>query len=153
DYNVEAAYQFGSVHNLDSDGSDPDVNAFTVEAEVGVTFDKHHNFRVYGRGLFASGPDDNDVGYLILYPNRHSNTDFRARYGLADLIPMTNVLCAQVGAYFDPFCNWTFGATGLWATTDNAVGQGLNDDYGYEIDLWGEWRWSKQLVFGGGVAF
>jgi hypothetical protein len=152
DYNLEGAYQTGDVHDLELTGEDVDVDAFTVEGELGVTLEKPHHVRVFGRALFAEGPEDGDVGYLILYPNRHSNTGFRARYGLADLIPMTNVFTAQLGAHFDPFCNWTFGATGLWATTDNPVGDGLDDDYGTELDLWGEWRYSKQLTFAGGVA-
>lgn len=152
DYNVEAAYQTGDVHDLEATGADVDVDALTAEAEVGLTFSKSSKFRVFARALYAEGPDDDSVGYLILYPNRHTYDGFRARYGLADLIPMTNVLSGQIGFHFDPFCNWTFGATGLWATTDEAVGTGLADEYGYELDLWGEWRYSKQVTFGGGVA-
>jgi hypothetical protein len=154
DWNVEAAYQFGDVHDVVADGTDRDVDALAVEAEVGVTFDKSSRFRVFARGLYAEGPNDDGVGYLILFPNRHSyDAPFRARYGIADLIPMTNVATLQAGAHFDPFKDWTFGATLLWATTDEAVGTALDDDYGVELDIWGEWRYTKNVLLGGGIAF
>ena len=149
DYNAEVAYQTGTVH--DFGGTDPDIDAIAAEAEVGLTFSRRSHFRVFARGLFAEGPDSNSVGYLTLFPNRHTYGGFRARYGLADLIPMTNVETVQLGFHFDPFCNWTFGATGLWARAEQSLGPG-NDEYGTELDLWGEWRWSKQITFAGGVA-
>jgi serine protease inhibitor ecotin len=160
DWNLEAAYQFGDAHGFF--GADADVDAFTVEAELGITFGKESRFRIYARGLYAEGPDDDDVGYLTLFPNRHSHTaSFRARYGIADLIPMSNVWTGQLGFHFDPFQNWTFGATGLWAGADEEGSNGAisgsggsdDDDYGFEIDVWGEYRYSDQLTFGGGVAF
>jgi Alginate export len=149
DYNAEVAYQTGTVH--DFGGSDPDVDAIAAEAEVGLTFSKRSRFRVFARALFAEGPGDDDVGYLTLFPNRHSYSGFRARYGLADLIPMTNVETVQLGFHFDPFCDWTFGATALWARAEEQLRAG-DADYGAELDLWGEWRWSKQITFTGGVA-
>ncbi len=157
DYNVEASYQFGDVHGFF--GGNADVDAFAVEAEVGLTFSSSSKFRVYSRFLFAEGPDDNDVGYLSLFPNRHSNTAaFRARYGLFDLIPMSNVWSVQLGLHFDPADNWTLGLTGLWAGADeegsnNVVSaNGDDSDYGWEVDLWGEYRYSEHLTFGAGVA-
>jgi hypothetical protein len=146
DWNVEAAYQTGS-------SSSVDVEGWSGEAEVGLTFDKTNKFRVFARGLFAEGPDTDSTGYLINYPNRHSNVGFRARYGLADLLPMTNVISAQVGAHFDPSCDWTLGATGLWASTETDFGGGIDDSYGTELDFWGEYRYSQTMAFGAGVAF
>src|SRR5262249_13540151 len=136
DWNVEGAYQTGHDHNPDID-----INSWTAEAEVGLTISKRNKLRFFARGLFAEGPKDDgsDTGYLILYPNRHSNTGFHARYGIADLIPMTNVETVQVGVTIDPWSKWTFGATGLWARTEKNVTSG-SSDYGTELDLWGEWR-------------
>jgi len=159
DYNLEGAYQFGDIHNLTVGGGDADVEAFTIEAEVGLTFSASSKFRVFGRFLFAEGPSDNDVGYLTLYGNRHSNTaSFRARYGLMDVIPMSNVVTGQLGLHFDPATDWTLGATGLWAGSDeegsnNAI-SGTDDDgdYGWEFDIWGEYRYSEHLTFGAGLA-
>jgi hypothetical protein len=148
DYNVEAAIQTGETHIT---GLQLDTDGWTAEAEVGLTFSKKNHFRVFARGLFAEGADDDSSGYLILYPNRHSNTGFRARYGLADMIPMTNVESIQVGLHFDPACNWTIGATGLWATTENDIA-GENGDYGKEIDVWAEYRYSPLITIGAGVA-
>jgi hypothetical protein len=151
DYNVEGAIQTGETH---ISGLDLDTDGYAIEAEVGLTFDKRNRFRVFARGLLASGADDDSAGYLILFPNRHSNTGFRARYGLADLLPMTNVLCLQAGAHFDPVRNWTIGATGLWAETEEDlfnVGN-LSPDYGMEIDVWAEYRYSERIAIGAGVA-
>ena len=144
DYNVEAAMQTGTA-------GPADVEGWTAEAELGMTFSKSSKFRVFARGLFAEGADDGSVGYLTNYPNRHSNGGFRARYGIADLIPMTNVVTAQVGFHFDPACNWTIGATGLWAAADQSPID--NDDYGTELDIWAEYRHSANLTFGLGLAF
>jgi len=146
DWNVEAAMQTGTSGPADVDG-------VTAEAEVGMTFTKEAKFRVFARGLYAEGPDGDSTGYLINYPNRHSNTGFRARYGIADLIPMSNVQSVQVGLHFDPGCNWTLGATALWATADNSFGLTDSDDYGTELDLWAEYRHSTNVTLGAGVAF
>jgi hypothetical protein len=146
DWNVEGAIQTGENNFADVDGA-------TVEAEIGLTISKSNRFRVFARGLWAEGPDNDSVGYLINYPNRHSNTGFRARYGIADLIPMTNVLTAQVGLTFDPACNWTIGATGLWAESDNDDPfTGDPVDYGSELDVWAEYRYTQQITLGAGLA-
>jgi hypothetical protein len=149
DWNVEAALQSGTGH---TGGVDVDIDAWTAEAELGLTFSKSSRFRIFARGLFAEGPDTDSTGYLILYPNRHSNSGFRARYGIADLIPMTNVETLQLGLHFDPACNWTLGVTGLVAQSETEVG-GQNFDYGTELDIWAEYRYSQQITLGAGVAF
>jgi hypothetical protein len=145
DYNLEAAVQTGESSGFDTDG-------WTAEGEVGMTFSKSSRFRIFARGLFAEGPGDGSTGYLPLYPNRHSNGGFRARYGIADLIPMANVQSLQLGVHFDPACDWTIGATGLWAAADEDFGFG-SDDYGTELDIWAEYRHSANLTLGAGVAF
>lgn len=158
DFNLEFAYQFGDQR---LPGPDADIDAFALEAEVGLTFTKDSKFRVYARFLWAMGPDDDDgLGYIPLYPNRHSNGGFRARYGLVDLIPMTNVVTPQLGMHFDPDPAWTIGLTGLWATTDDTAGVGgiipgnaiPDEDYGWEVDLWAEHRYSENLTLGAAIA-
>jgi Alginate export len=144
DYNIEGAIQTGTAGPADVDG-------FAVEAELGMTFSKNAKFRVFARGLFAEGPDSDGVGYLINYPNRHSNGAFRARYGIADVIPMSNVATIQLGFHFDPGCNWTVGATGLYALADQDFGLS-SDEYGTELDIWAEYRHSANVKFGAGVA-
>jgi hypothetical protein len=145
DYNVEGAVQTGESEGFDTDG-------WTVEGELGMTFSKSSHFRIFARGLFAEGPDDGSTGYLINFPNRHSNGGFRARYGIADIFPMTNVASLQVGLHFDPACNWTIGATGIYAIADQDFGFD-SDEYGTELDIWAEYRHSANLTFGAGVAF
>ena len=146
--NVEAAIQTGTTHIA---GFELDTDGVTAEAEIGYTFSRKRHIRVFARGLFAEGADDGSTGYLINYPNRHTYGGFRARYGIADLIPMTNVHSAQLGASFDPACNWTVGVTALWAETDKGIGGG-NNAYGEEFDLWAEYRYSANIGIGAGVA-
>jgi hypothetical protein len=151
DWNLEVAYQFG-----DANGTPiTDVDGLAIEAEVGVVFDKSNMLRAFARFLWAEGGSGTDSGYIPLYPNRHSNTGFRARYGLFDLIPMTNVMTLQGGIHFNPDPSWTLGATVLWATTDEAdtIIVTSDDDYGWEIDVWGEYRFTEQLTVGAGFAF
>jgi hypothetical protein len=153
DWNVEGAIQTGDAN---FGFGDADTDGATVEAEVGLTFSKSNRFRIFARGLWAEGPSDDSVGYLINFPNRHSNKGFRARYGLADLIPMSNVQSLQAGLHFDPACNWTLGATGLWAVADEGptgIFSDVSDDYGTELDIWAEYRHSQYLTFGLGLAF
>jgi hypothetical protein len=150
DWNVEGAIQTGSAGSFA--GTDVDAEGATVEAELGLTFDKSSRFRVFARGLWAEGPNDDSTGYLINFPNRHSNKGFRARYGIADVIPMSNVQSLQLGLHFDPACNWTLGATGIWAVADEEFFLS-EDDYGTELDVWAEYRHSQNLTFGLGLAF
>lgn len=152
DWNAEAAFQTG---NLNGGFPTNDIKGWTIEAEVGVTFNKDKMLRVWARFLFADGGDSDETGYLPLYPNRHSNTGFRARYGIFDLMPMTNVLSIGGGVHFDPDPAWTLGASVLWATTDEQTivsTSSTDDDYGFEVDVWGEYRYSDQLTMGAGVA-
>jgi len=145
DWNVEFAYQFGD-SKVDG-GGDTDVEGFALEAELGVTFNADSNFRVYSRLLWAEGADSDDTGYIALFPNRHSNGGFRARYGSADVMPMENVLSLQGGFHFDPTDAWTLGATVVWGEEENS-----DSDYGVEIDIWAEYRYSEHLTFNTGVA-
>jgi hypothetical protein len=152
DWNAEFAYQFGDA-NVPGTAA-IDIDAFAVEAELGLTFNKESMFRVFVRFLWAEGPENNELPYIPLFPNRHSNSGFRARYGVHDLIPMTNVISVQGGLHFDPAENWTLGATFLWAAEDEDPAlAGRDDDYGIEIDVWAEYRYSEHLVFNVGVAF
>jgi len=118
-----------------------------------VTFDEDSKFRAWIRGLFAEGPDGNDTGYLPIAPNRHSNTAaFRARYGQMDVMPMTDAFILTGGVHFDPWECWTFGLTGTWGQSDTDQGAGIDDSYGFEIDAWGEYRYSDALTFSGGLS-
>jgi Alginate export len=148
DYNLEGAIQMGETHIT---GSELDTDGFAVEAELGLTLTKEGRFRIFARGLYAEGAEGDSAGYLILFPNRHSNTGFRARYGLADMIPMTNVMSLQAGLHFDPACDWTVGVTGLYAMAEEELA-GVDDVYGTELDLWAEYRYSKLITLGAGVA-
>lgn len=146
DWNLEAAYQTGSF----TGGFD--IDGLAVEGEVGIMFDKDNRFRAWIRGLFAEGPDSNDSGYLPLFPNRHSNTaNFRARYGAMDVFPMADIFALTGGVHFDPATNWTIGLTGVWGETESD-NDPIDDSYGFEVDLWAEYRYSEALTFAAGIA-
>ncbi len=143
DYNLEAAFQFGDANGTGRD----DVQGFSLEAELGLTLSAKDAFRVYGRFLFAEGPDDDQSGYVPLFPNRHANSGFLGRYGLLDALPMFNVLSAQLGFYFKPDPSWLVGATAVWSTSDERIVSTGDDDWGWEFDLWAAYVHSENLVF------
>lgn len=168
DYGFEAAYQFGDGRGSPT-GFPPigafDVDAFAVEASLGLTLDEESKLRVGIRALYAEGPSDDALAYTPLYPSRHAASGFRARYGLFDLLPMTNVFSLQGGVQFDPAEDWSLGATLLWGEADEAglmPGNRRNgatlsavvpdDDYGVEVDVWAEYRASSQMTFAAGLA-
>jgi hypothetical protein len=68
-----------------------------------------------------------------------------------DVIPMTNVFALTGGAHFDPAADWTVGLTGTWGQTDTDGGI-FDEAYGFEVDLWAEYRYSDQLTFSGGAS-
>jgi hypothetical protein len=172
DYGFEAAWQFGSGAGSPSGtlgGGAPigayDVDAYAIEAEVGLTLETEAKLRVYARALMAEGPSSTDAAYTPLYPTRHAAAGFRARYGLFDLMPMSNVFSLQGGLHFDPAEEWTLGATVLWATADSSgttpgnrrngggfVASVPDEDYGVEIDVWADYRAGSQLVISAGLA-
>jgi hypothetical protein len=159
DWNLEAAYQTGDT-NSPSSSPNTDIEGLAVEGEVGLTFNKDNALRVWIRGLWMEGPDATDQGYLALWPNRHSNTaSFGARYGAADAFPLYNTFTLTGGVHFDPAKDWTVGANLTWATTESdfkSVGvaqtPGLDDSYGFEVDVWATYRYSEALTFSGGFA-
>lgn len=157
DYNINFAYQTGDVNV--AGGANLDVDAFAVEAELGLTFNADNHFRVYVRFLYAEGADGDDLGFIHLFPERHAqanrddHTAIRARYGIMDIIPMDNVMSLQAGLTFDPATDWTVGLVGLWATTDEDVAANTDEDIGFEIDLFAEYRYSAETTFSAGIGF
>lgn len=147
DYDVELAYQTG-----DLDGTGVDVEGLALEAELGLTVDAGSHLRIFARFLWAQGADDDETGYIPLFGERHAYADpddhtaYRARYGLMDVIPMDNVVTAQLGATFDPVHDFTVGATVLWAKHDEEVTSGLDDEIGWELDLFAEYRHGESAV-------
>ena len=165
DWNLEVAYQFGS--DIDLGLIEVDVDGFAIEFEVGLTLDSDSNFRVFLRFLWASGGDleDRESGYIPLFPERHAQAgsggarDYRARYGILNIIPMENVITLQVGLTFEPAPNWTVGATALYAVNDEDVpvraidGNVFDEDnIGFEVDVFAEYRYSSQTTFSAGIG-
>lgn len=149
DWNLEFAYETGAVNGV-ADG----VDNFAVEGEVGIMFNKDNRVRAWIRGLFAEGPDSNNTGYIPLFPNRHSNTaSFHARYGAMDVFPMSDIFALTGGVHFDPAKDWTVGLTGVWGQSDTDHTGGIGDSYGFEVDVWAEYRYSETMTFSAGVAF
>ncbi|MCA9319694.1 MAG: alginate export family protein [Planctomycetes bacterium] len=159
DYNIEFAYQTGNL----SDGTNADVEGLALEAELGITFNANNHFRLFVRFLWAEGADNNDTGYIPLFPERHAqatnvggNGDRRARYGILDIIPMDNVITVQLGLTFDPAAAWTLGITGIYAEHDEdvqTIAGNMSDNLGFEIDLFAEYRHSSQTTFSAGLGF
>lgn len=153
DYALNFAYQFGDIKGLGGAG-DTDVDGMGLEAEIGITFSDDNDFRIFVRFLWSEGPDGSDSGYIPLFMERHSHEGYRARYGLMDIIPVSNVISLQAGVHFDPNPDWTIGATFIWANTDEDVtvlGSSV-DEYGIEVDLYADYRFSKETTFSVGLG-
>ena len=67
---------------------------------------------------------------------------------------MDNVLTAQIGLTFDQAADWTLGFTALWATHDEDVStpSGADDNIGFEIDFFGEYRYGTATTFSAGIG-
>ncbi|MCB9832483.1 MAG: alginate export family protein [Planctomycetes bacterium] len=157
DYKAEFTYETGDLDVLGLD-----VDNWAVEAGLGITFNSDNLFRIFIRFLFSEGADGSDAGFLSAYPNRHmqvnwdDHTAIQARYGLMDIIPMTNVITAQIGFTVNPSDCWQFGATFLGAWHDEEVvttDATLDDGIGYEIDVFAHYRHSAEttITFAFGV--
>ncbi|HGY92137.1 MAG TPA: hypothetical protein ENK43_13285 [Planctomycetes bacterium] len=156
DYNLEVAYETGNLS-----GTSIDVEGFTAEATVGLTFNDDNLFRLYAMFLFAEGFDGNDSGYVPLFPERHSQINWDdhtariARWGLTDIMPMINVLAVQAGFTFRPRNDWILGLTGIYAWHDENVTtiDGTSaDNIGFEVDLFAEHKLSDQATIGFGLG-
>ncbi|MSR75419.1 MAG: hypothetical protein EXS14_08120 [Planctomycetes bacterium] len=147
-YGAHFAGSFGGLGldaNLDvqeDTGGADDTFAYEVTADYDVSKDL---------GLFARWYSAED-GYDFT-GNRHSNTGYRARYGLADafVIDGTNgsdVFSLQVGASFACGSGWTSGATVAFFDQD---ADALNA--GTEVDVWAEHACADNATLGAGIAF
>ncbi|MFT7620318.1 MAG: hypothetical protein ACI97A_003975 [Planctomycetota bacterium] len=162
DYHVEFAYEFGEI-----DGTDIDVDSFILEATAGLTFHSESKARLSVGFLFAEGADTDssgaltDAGFVPLFPDRHEQVNWddhtatRARWGLMDIIPLTNVIAAQLGFTFRPATDWILGVTvlGAWHDKDVATTDGLVDDgIGWEVDLFADYRYSANTTVSLGLG-
>lgn len=151
DLALEAAYQTGDVNGA---GAITDVSGLMLESEVGITFDAAKLFRIYTRWLYTEGAHGDESGYVLLYPNRHGQGDFLARYGTLDVLPMANVISGQIGVTYAPSADWILGAQAVFATADapNVLGGVAgDDDYGWEGDLWALYKVSDRFTLVGAL--
>lgn len=156
DYNVEFTYETGDI-----DSAAIDLEGIIIEAELGITFNADNKFRVFGRFIYSEGPDDGDSGFVPLFVDRHEQVNWddhtatRARWGLMDIIPLTNVISGQIGMTFMPADNWILGLTvlGAWRDEDVMTTDGdMEDDIGWEIDLFADYRYSDETTISLGLG-
>lgn len=147
DYNLEIAYQTGD----DIAGTTMEVKGWAIEGEIRgeLSLGEGADFDAFLRVLYATGPDGNDSGFVPVFPDRHSSAT-NARYGIADIMPMTNVLSIQGGLLYELDEEVTLGTTFIWAQADETVSG--DDSYGYELDFFGEWKRNDNLSYAAGVA-
>lgn len=150
-YSVEGAYQTG-----DDISPTLDIEGYIIEVDLRFKLQAGDQvFDVFTRFLYASGPDDGETGFVPLFPDRHSNysdsRNYGARYGMADLMPLANVISFQLGLIYALDQNITLGITGIYSEADEAQAAG-DDAYGFELDFWGRWQQSENLTYTAGVA-
>ncbi len=156
DYSLEFAYETGDIDSLGID-----MEGFIFEAGVGITFNANNLLRVAAGFIFAEGPDSGDSGFVPLFVDRHEQVNWddhtarRARWGLMDIIPLTNVIAGQIGLTFRPAEDWIFGATFLGAWRDQSVlttDGDTEDGIGWEIDVFADYRYSAETTISVGVG-
>ena len=117
----------------------------TFAWEANVNYDINKELGLFARAYQA------ETGYSFT-GNRHSNTGYRARYGLADAFSLSSgssdVSSIQVGAAMACGSGWTAGAT--IALFDQDVD---SSSTGSEFDLWAEHACADNATLGGGIAF
>ena len=117
----------------------------TFAWEANVNYDINKELGLFARAYQA------ETGYSFT-GNRHSNTGYRARYGLADAFSLSSgssdVSSIQVGADMACGSGWTAGAT--IALFDQDVD---SSSTGSEFDLWAEHACADNATWGGGIAF
>jgi hypothetical protein len=143
-YGAHFATAFGGLGvdaNLDVQEEVVGSNDDSAALEVNFDYDMNKDLGLWGR--FSCAED----GYAFT-GNRHSNTGYRARYGVADYYNLNDATIFQVGGNMACGSGWTAGATvGFYtADTDSA-------NTGTEIDVWAEHACADNATMGAGLAF
>lgn len=168
DFELEGAYQFGSVDGRPSacpfgyGEADIDYDAFGINAEVGYTFDMNMTPRVFGRFAYLGGGDsthyawytnDRELPFNRLFSNWEyteffANTDesnlFYYALGLG-LAPTETLELTLVGAYFQ--ADERAPDLGWWLWKDRA-----SKSLGWELGLYADYHYSEDLVIRAGYA-
>jgi hypothetical protein len=109
--------------------------------EVNLDYDMNKDLGLWGR-FYCAEEDYEFTG------NRHSNTGYRARYGLADYYDLADVTIIQVGGNMACGSGWTAGASVGFYTSDPD-----SDMTGTEVDVWAEHACADNATLGAGLAF
>ena len=157
DYAINLAYETGDLSGAPA----IDVDGLSFEIFLGLTFNNTNKARLFAGFLYAEGFDGDDTGFVPLYGERHAqinwddHTSYAARWGIMDIVPMINVLAVQVGFTFRPREDWIVGITGLYAWHEEDVSTlsgSIEDEIGFEIDLFAEHKISDQATIGFGLG-
>ncbi|MFT7617514.1 MAG: hypothetical protein ACI97A_001153 [Planctomycetota bacterium] len=111
DYNIEFAYETGDIN-----GTNLELEGMIIEDEIGLTFNAESKFTKFGRFIFSEGGDTNETGFVPLFVDRHeqvnwdAHTNTRARWGIVDIKPMTNVLAGQISMTFMPSKDYSWAS-------------------------------------------
>ncbi len=138
-FSGELVYQFGDI-------ADRDIDAFAFEGFVGHTWDTPTNPGVHFGVTMATGDDgggDAETFFALA-------GEVHPRLGLADLIDASNVMAYNLG-YTGSKDNHSWGADVF--KFDLEEDNGGDDDMGWELDLWYNYQYSKNLVAQFAVAY
>jgi hypothetical protein len=161
EFNVEGAYQAGTVRGLD-------LSAFAVHAGAGYNFKLPWNPRLFVEYNYASGDsnpkDGGDQTFQNLFPTNHG------LYGIMDNFSWQNLSSPAISLTVTPIKNVTFKALfyGFWLantndswyranglTTErplNAAAEKASSFCGTELDLIANWKVNQHLSFEAGYS-
>jgi hypothetical protein len=132
-FSAEMAYQFGDV-----DGTD--LEAWAFEGFVGHTWDTPTNPGIHFGMTMATGNDTSSSDYERFFA---LSGEVHPRLGLGDWIDATNIVAWNLG-YTGSKDNHSWGVDVF--KFDLEEDNGGEDDLGFEVDLWYNYQYSKNLV-------
>jgi len=141
DWDAELAYQTG-----DSGIDGVDQEGFAVTADLGYTFDSEYQPRLFMRGNYFSGPDDDgdELGFARLFSD-HELSEFLGNTDLSNIWSVGGGVSAQITEEID-----MSGVVTYYAVDEDFGAD--DDDLGLELGLYMTYNYSEDLYIEAGYA-
>jgi hypothetical protein len=142
DWDGEFAYQFGD-SQLATLAGGVDMASFGLTASLGYTFDHDYQPRLFMKGTYFSG-DDDDAAFNRLFSD-HELSEFLGNTDLSNLWTVGGGVSAQVSEEIE-----LTGVSTYYVLDEQSSGN--DDDLGLELGLYMTYNYSEDLYFEAGYA-
>lgn len=167
DFDLEAAYQFGTVYDVRNPwfrffnrNADVEFDEFAVNAALGYTFDVAWQPRVFANFAYLGGGDpdqsvwsnDRTMPFDRLFSNIQYS-EFLDEY-TGNNGALSNVFIYSLGLNVQPSEAVALKLLGSFIRADQELNRCVNDskDLGWEVGVYGDYNYSEDLVFRAGYA-